>query len=147
VKLAYDDAMVGQTSYTTSDEWRHALDVAEAVKQTAASLTLEPKHAWLRQVLEEAAGQMRAAVIWAAAKGSAMTGHPAGTRPLIVAADAARGDAALASYFLSFLAHQHQIPGATAASLGAQLDDVETGMDALSRRLRDEAGVDPYFSS
>lgn len=139
--------MVSQPSQTASDEWRRALSVADTVKRTAAGLQLEPKHAWLRQVLDEAAEQMRSAVLWAAQQALPDATNHEGVRPLIVAADATRSDAALASYFLSFLKHEHLIAEDSAASVAQQLEDVERGMDALSRSLRDMAGVDPYFLS
>ena len=139
--------MVSQSSHTASDEWRRALSVAETVKQTASGLQLEPKHAWLRQVLDEAAEQMRNAVLWAAQQAMPDATSREAVRPLIVAADATRSDAALASYFLSFLKHEHLIAEDTAVSVAQQLEDVESGMDALSRSLRDMAGVDPYFLS
>ena len=139
--------MVSETSYTTSDEWRRALGVAETVKQTADGLELEPKHAWLRQVLNEAADQMRSAVLWAANQGSTATKTRGALRPLIVAADATRSDASLASYFLSFLSHEHLIADLTAQDVASQLRDIETGMEALSRNLRTDLGFDPYEPS
>ena len=139
--------MQSGTFHTTSDEWRRALKVAETVKQTATALKLEPQSEWLRQVLNEAGEQMRSAVIWAAAQSTATDSGHRGLRSLIVAADAARSDAALASYFLSFLAHEHLIADTTASSVSQQLGEVETGMDAVSRNLRGEAGVDPYLGS
>jgi hypothetical protein len=139
--------MVSQPSHTASDEWRRALSVAENIKQTAATLQIEPKHAWLRQVLDEAAEQMRNAVLWAAQQALPDAATHEGVRPLIVAADATRSDAALASYFLSFLKHEHLIADDIAASVGKQLEDVESGMDALSRDLRARTGLDPYFLS
>src|SRR5688572_22060151 len=125
--------MVSETSYTTSDEWRRALAVAETVKQTADGLQLEAKHAWLRQVLNEAADQMRAAVLWAANQGAPATKTREALRPLIVAADATRSDASLASYFLSFLSHEHLVADSTAAEVSSQLRDIEARMEALSR--------------
>src|SRR4051794_15894198 len=113
--------MVSKPSYSTSDEWRRALGVADAVKQTASALQLEPKSEWLRQVLNEAADQMRAAVLWAASQGSPEDRTHEALRPLIIAADAARSDASLASYFLSFLTHEHLIEDATADRLATQL--------------------------
>ena len=139
--------MVSETSYARSDEWGRALNVAETVKQTAAALQLEPRHAWLRQVLDETAGQMRAAVLWAARQVVPDRAKREGLRPLIVAADATRSDAALASYFVSFLKNERLIADDTAAIVSQQLHDVESGMDTLSRNLRDRAGFDPYFVS
>ena len=138
--------MVSQP-YSPSDEWRRALSVAETVKQTAVGLDLEPKHAWLRQVMNEAADQMRSAVLWAASQGSPAGMNREALRPLIIAADAARSDASLASYFLSFLTHEKLITDATAGDVASQLQDVELRMDALSRHLRTELGFEPYEPS
>ena len=138
--------MVSQP-YSPSDEWRRALSVAETVKQTADGLDLEPRHAWLRQVMNEAAGQMRNAVLWAASQGSPAGMNREALRPLIIAADAARSDASLASYFLSFLTHENLIAGVTADDVASQLQDVELRMDALSRHLRHELGFEPYEPS
>src|SRR5687767_10656968 len=136
--------MVSETSHTTSDEWRRALAVAETVKQTAASLQLEPRHAWLRQVLDEAADQMRNAVLWAAQQSMPDGTSREGLRPLIVAADAARSDASLASYFVNFLRHEGLLSSNTADDVASQLQQIEVGMDALSRNLRTQLGFDPY---
>jgi len=139
--------VVSETTYSTSDEWRRALRVADDVRQTAANLQLEPKSEWLRQVLNESADQMRAAVLWAASQGSPAGKSHEALRPLIIAADAARSDASLASYFLSFLTHQHLIEESTAGRIAAQLRDIEGGMETLSRHLREELGFDPYEAS
>jgi len=136
--------MVSKPSYTGSDEWRRALSVAESVKQTALGLQLEPKSEWLRQVIKEAAEQMRAAVLWAAAQDAPAGRSRDALRPLIVAADATRSDAALASYFLAFLRHEGLMPEDTASDVARQLDQTESGMDALSRELREELGFEPY---
>jgi hypothetical protein len=136
-----------QASYSTSDEWRRALRVADAIKETCRGLDLAPRMEWLRQVLSESADQMRSAVLWAASQGSTEGKTRDALRPLIVAADAARSDAALASYFLSFLSHEQLVAEPKAGLLASQLDDIEKGMDALSRRLRDELGFDPYEPS
>jgi hypothetical protein len=138
--------MVSQP-YSPSDEWRRALGVAETVKQTAIGLTLEPKHAWLGQVVNEAADQMRNAVLWAASQGSPSGATRESLRPLIIAADAARSDASLASYFLSFLRHEDLIASDRARDIASQLQDVELRMDALSRHLRTELGFEPYEPS
>src|SRR5262245_49131405 len=74
--------VVSQQTYSTSDEWRRALGVAEAIKQTCAGLTLEPKMEWLRQVLNESADQMRAAVLWAASQGAPAGKSREALRPL-----------------------------------------------------------------
>jgi DNA-directed RNA polymerase specialized sigma54-like protein len=136
--------MVSGTPHTTSDEWRRALTASENVKRAAGGLQLEPKHAWLRQVLDEAADQMRDAVLWAAQQAVPDRTSREGLRPLIVAADATRSDASLASYFVSFLRHEGLLSDASAAGLAAQLQEVELGMDTLSRSLRTELGFDPY---
>jgi hypothetical protein len=141
--LPYAVAVVSKP-YSTSDEWRRALSVAEAVKLTARDLQLEPRTEWLRQVMNEAADQMRAAVLWAASQGSPSGKSPEALRPLVVAADAARSDAALASYFLSFLSHEKLVTKEAADSLASQLLQVEAGMNALSSNLRGDLGFDPY---
>jgi hypothetical protein len=97
---------------------------------------------WLRQVLTEAADQLRAAVLWAASQAS--TASATNSRPLVIAADAARSDAALASYFLSFMVSERLIESGAANELAAALDGVESEMSALSLRLREQFGVDPY---
>jgi hypothetical protein len=139
--------VVSEKSYSTSDEWRRALGVADSVKQTAAALQLEAKSEWLRQVLNEAADQMRAAVLWAASQGSPSGKSHETLRPLIIAADAARSDASLASYFLSFLTNQNLIEDTAADRVASQLRDTEAAMEVLSRHLRDELGFDPYEAS
>jgi hypothetical protein len=139
--------MANQTTYSTSDEWRRALSVADAVKQTASALQLEAKSEWLRQVLNEAADQMRAAVLWAAAQGSPAGKSHEALRPLIIAADAARSDASLASYFVSFLTKQNLIEPTAAVRIASELRDIEGGMETLSRHLRQELGFDPYEAS
>jgi hypothetical protein len=136
--------MVSETFYTTSDEWHRALTVAEAVKQTASGLQLQPRHAWLRQVLNEAADQMRSAVLWAAQQGAPDVQNRHRLRPLVVAADATRSDASLASYFLSFLRHEGLIDEARARDMASQLSDIELSMTALSEQLRSDLGFDPY---
>ena len=139
--------VVSKPSYSTGDEWRHTLAVAETVKQTALGLELEPKYAWLGQVMNEAADQMRSAVLWAASQGSPASLTREALRPLVIAADAARSDASLASYFLSFLTHENLIARGTARDVASQLRDVEQRMDALSRHLRTELDFDPYEPS
>jgi hypothetical protein len=139
--------VVSETSYSTSDEWRRAITVADAIKQTCHDLQLEPKSEWLRQVMNEAADQMRAAVLWAASQGSPANKTGDALRPLIVAADATRSDAALASYFLNFLTSEHLISGTTAGDIASKLQEIELGMDNLSRHLRQELGFDPYEPS
>jgi len=139
--------VVSKTSYSTSDEWRRALKVADEVKQTTAALQLEAKSEWLRQVLNETADQMRAAVLWAASQGSPAGKSHEALRPLIIAADAARSDASLASYFVSFLINQNLIGHDAADRMASQLRETEAGMELLSRHLRDELGFDPYEAS
>ena len=140
--------MVTTKPYHT-DEWRHALAVAEAVKESAHDLTLEPRMEWLRQVIGEAADQMRSAVLWAASQTvpDPASRGTAGLRPLIIAADAARSDAALASYFLSFLGHEQLLGEGQAQTVVHELQAVEAEMDALSRQMRTELGFDPYSAT
>ena len=61
--------MVERRSVNTSGEWRRALEVSERLIRTTSELELEPRNEWLRQVMNEAASQLRAAVLWAAAQG------------------------------------------------------------------------------
>ena len=139
--------MVSEISSSTSDDWRRALRVADTVKRTAQGLRLEPRSEWLRQVIGEAAAQMRAAVLWAASQGSRDGKLSEGLRQLVVAADAVRSDAALASYFFNFLSHEHLITEHDATMMARDLNDIELAMDALSRRLRTDYGLDPYNPS
>jgi hypothetical protein len=136
-----------QTSSNTSDEWSRALRVAGEVKLAARGLQLEPKFGWLPHIISESADQLRAAVLWAAAQ--SVPGAPSveAGRPLIIAADSARSNAALASYFLSFLSHKGLIQESVAGDLAAHLSEVERRMDALSRRMREDLALDPYAPS
>jgi hypothetical protein len=135
------------TVYSPGDEWRRALAVADAVRQLCQGLRLEPGSEWLRQVMTESADQMRAAVLWAASQRVPEDKSRGGLRNLIVAADATRSDAALASYFLNFLHSEHLVEREDAEMVGARLQEVESGMDLLSRRLCEDLGFDPYEAS
>jgi hypothetical protein len=137
--------LVEPRGINTSGEWRRALDVSERLISTTRELELDPRREWLRQVMNEAATQLRAAVLWAAAQGVTEEG----TRRLrshVVAADAARSDASLASYFLNFLNREGLIDGAKALEVEALLHQTELDMAAISERLTQELGFDPYTS-
>jgi len=128
-----------------SEQWRRALDVADTVRATCQQLKLAPEQEWLRQVMTEAADQIRSAVLWAASSASAAEQPERHSlRPYVVAADATRSDAAMASYFLDFLRSERLINEGTAQRVGGQLLEIERGMELLSRRLRQEMGFDPY---
>src|ERR1051326_114679 len=91
--------MAERPSVNTNSEWRRALDVSETLIRTTSELELDPRSEWLRQVMTEAASQLRAAVLWAASQGDGVQR----LRSHVIAADAARSDASLACYFLNFL--------------------------------------------
>ena len=137
--------MVEPRSVNTSGEWRRALDVSERLISTTRELELEPRREWLRQVMNEAATQLRAAVLWAAAQGVTEEGTQR-LRSHVVAADAARSDASLASYFLNFLNREGLIDAARALEVEALLHQTELEMAGISQRLTQELGFDPYTS-
>ena len=130
-------------SVNTSGEWRRALEVSETLMRTTSELELEPRSEWLRQVMNEAAGQLRAAVLWAAAQGVTEEGVQR-LRSHVVAADAARSDASLASYFLNFLNREGLIDAAKALEVESLLHATEADMAEISQRLTRELGFDPY---
>jgi len=111
--------------------------------RTTSELELEPRREWLRQVMNEAATQLRAAVLWAASQGVTEDGVQR-LRSHVVAADAARSDASLASYFLNFLKCEGLIDEAKAFEIESLLHETELDMAALSQRLTQELGFDPY---
>jgi DNA-directed RNA polymerase specialized sigma54-like protein len=131
-------------SVNTSGEWRRALDVSERLMRTTSELELEPRTEWLRQVMNEAASQLRAAVLWAASQGLTEDGVQR-VRSHVVAADAARSDASLASYFLNFLNREGLIEEAKALEVESLLQQTEIDMAEMSQRLTRELGFDPYF--
>jgi len=135
--------MVERRSVNTSGEWRRALEVSETLMRTTSELELEPRSEWLRQVMNEAAGQLRAAVLWAAAQGVTEEGVQR-LRSHVVAADAARSDASLASYFLNFLNREGLIDAAKALEVESLLHATEADMAEISQRLTRELGFDPY---
>jgi hypothetical protein len=135
--------MVERRSVNTSGEWRRALEVSETLMRTTSELELEPRSEWLRQVMNEAAGQLRAAVLWAAAQGVTEEGVQR-LRSHVVAADAARSDASLASYFLNFLNREGLIDAAKALEVESLLHATEVDMAEISQRLTRELGFDPY---
>ncbi len=137
--------MVERRRVNTSGEWRRALEASEKLIRTTSELELEPRREWLRQVIAEAASQLRAAVLWAASQGVAEEGVQR-LRSHVVAADAARSDAALASYFLNFLSRERLIDEAKAFELESLPHETEVDMADLSRRLTRELGFDPYAS-
>jgi DNA-directed RNA polymerase specialized sigma54-like protein len=65
-------------------------------------------------------------------------------RAHVVAADAARSDASLASYFLNFLNHEGLIDEAKALEVESLLHETELDMADMSQRLTRELGFDPY---
>ena len=127
----------------SSGEWRRALEVSERLIRTTSELELEPRNEWLRQVMNEAASQLRAAVLWAASQGVTEEGVKR-LRSHVVAADAARSDASLASYFLNFLNGEGLIEESKALEVESLLHETELNMAALSQRLTQELGFDPY---
>jgi len=131
-------------SVNTSGEWRRALEVSERLIKTTGELELEPRREWVRQVLKEAASQLRAAVL-AASQGVTEEGVQR-LRSHVVAADAARSDASLASYFLNFLNSEGLIDTAQAFEVEALLHRTELDMAEMSERLTRELGFDPYAS-
>ena len=135
--------MVEPRSVNTSGEWRRALEVSERLIRTTRELELEPRREWVRQVMNEAASQLRAAVLWAASQGVTEEGVQR-LRSHVVAADAARSDASLASYFLNFLNREGLIDEATALEVESLLHQTELDMAAMSERLMQELGFDPY---
>jgi len=143
--VAKELVIVERRTVNTSGEWRRALDVSEMLIKTASELELEPRREWLRQVINEAASQLRAAVLWAASQGITEEGMQR-LRSHVVAADAARGDASLASYFLNFLNSEGLIDQAKAVEVESLLHATELEMADLSRRLMRELGFDPYAS-
>jgi hypothetical protein len=145
LRLAKERAMVQRRSVNTSGEWRRALEVSETLINTISQLKLEPRREWLRQVINEAASQLRAAVLWAASQGVTEQGVQR-LRSHVIAADAARSDASLASYFLSFLNSEGLIDEAQAFEVESLLRQTELDMADLSQRLTRELGFDPYTS-
>lgn len=129
----------------TTGEWRRALEVSDRLIRTTRELELGPRTEWLRQVIDEAASQLRAAVLWAASQGVTEEGVQR-LRSHVVAADAARSDASLASYFLNFLNCEGLIDGAEAIEVERLLHQTELDMAAISERLMRELGFDPYAS-
>jgi hypothetical protein len=137
--------MVERGSASTTGEWRRALELSERLIRTTSELELEPRSEWLRQVLNEAATQLRAAVLWAASQGVTEEGVQR-LRSHVVAADAARSDASLASYFLNFLNCEGLIETSKALEVESMLHETELDMADMSRRLTQELGFDPYAS-
>ena len=131
--------------YSGSEQWRKALDVATELKATADALNLAPEQEWLRYVLGEAADAIRGSVLWAATSTPVPPAVDADyLRQYVVAADATRGDAVVASYFLSFAHSEGAVDDATYWRLGPDLNAVEAEMGAISRELTDRLGFDPY---
>jgi hypothetical protein len=131
--------------YSGSEQWRKALDVATDLKATADALSLAPEQEWLRYVLGEASGAIRGSVLWAATSAPVPPSVDADyLRQYVVAADATRGDAVVASYFLSFAHSQEIIDDTAYARLGPALDAIEAEMGAISRELTGRLGFDPY---
>jgi hypothetical protein len=137
--------LVERQSVNTSGEWRRALEVSETLIKTTSELELDPRREWVRQVMNEAASQLRAAVLWATSQGVTEEGVQR-LRSHVVAADAARGDASLASYFLNFLNSEGLIDQARAREVESMLRQTELEMADMSQRLTQELGFDPYVS-
>jgi hypothetical protein len=134
-----------QRSPAGSEQWRRALDIAVGLKATAEALTLPAEQEWLRYVLGEAADAIRSSVLWAATSGPAFPAFDAQQlRQYVVAADATRGDALVASYFVAFAHSEGVIDDAAAERIGRALDDTERQMSAISRELTSLLGFDPY---
>lgn len=119
-------------------EWRMAFEVARLVKETSQSLQLAADREWLQFVLGETAENMRNAVIWAATGDPADESAPREHRrtELVVAADAARGDAVIASYCLDFMRSEELIDEELADSVRGRLNELEGRLNDLSRGLR-----------
>src|SRR5450759_2927481 len=125
--LAKELVMVERRSLNTAGEWRRALEVSDRLIRTTSELELEPHREWLRQVMNEAASQLRAAELWAAAQGVTEEGVQR-LRSHVVAADAARSDASLACYFLNFLGSEGLIDEAKAIEVESLLHQTELDM-------------------
>lgn len=131
--------------YSGSEQWRKALDVATELKATADALDLAPEQEWLRYVLGEGADAIRGSVLWAATSTPVPPAVDADyLRQYVVAADATRGDAVVASYFLSFAHSEGAIDDATYGRLDPALDAIEAEMGAISQELTGRLGFDPY---
>jgi hypothetical protein len=137
--------MVERRSVSTGNEWRRALEASEKLIKTTGELELEPRSEWLRQVMHQTGSQLRAAVLWAASQGATEEGVQR-LRSHVVAADAARGDASLACYFLNFLNGEGLIDKAKAFEVESLLQETERDMADVSQRLTRELGFDPYAS-
>jgi hypothetical protein len=142
---AKERIVMEQRNVNTGGEWRRALEASERLIRTTGELEREPRREWLRQVMHQAASQLRAAVLWAASQGAAEEGVQR-LRSRVVAADAARSDASLACYFLNFLNGEGLIDEAKALEVGSLLHETERDMAAVSQRLTRELGFDPYAS-
>src|SRR6185436_3003233 len=135
----------GLGRYSGSEQWRRALDVATELKATADALGLPTEQEWLRYVLGESADAIRGSVLWAATSAPVPPAVDADyLRQYVVAADATRGDAVVASYFLSFAHSEGAVDDATFARVGAALDGIEREMERISRELTGRLGFDPY---
>jgi len=135
----------GLGRYSGSEQWRRALDVATELRATADALSLPQEQEWLRYVLGEAADAIRASVLWAATSSPVPPAVDADyLRQYVVAADATRGDAVVASYFLSFAHSEGAVDDATFERTSAALDGIEREMERISRELTGRLGFDPY---
>jgi hypothetical protein len=135
----------GLGRYSGSEQWRKALDVATELRATADALSLPAEQEWLRYVLGEAADAIRGSVLWAATSTPVSPAVDADyLRQYVVAADATRGDAVVASYFLSFAHSEGAVNDATHERIGAALDAIEREMEGISRELMGRLGFDPY---
>jgi hypothetical protein len=135
----------GLDRYGGSEQWRVALDVATELRANADGLEVPAEQEWLRYVLGEAADAIRASVLWAATSTPVPPAVDADyLRQYVVAADATRGDAVVASYFLSFAHSEGAVDDAMYGRLAPALDAIEREMGAISRELTGRLGFDPY---
>lgn len=135
----------GLGHHSGSETWRRALDAAIELKATAEALDLAPEREWLRYVLSQAAEAIRGSVLWAATSSPVLPAVDADyLRQYVVAADATRGDAVVAAYFLSFAHSEGAVDDATYEHLGLELDVIEHEMGVISEELTGRLGFDPY---
>ena len=135
----------GLGRYSGSEQWRRALDVATELQAAADALDLTTEQEWLRYVLGEAADAIRGSVLWAATSTPVPPAVDADyLRQYVVAADATRGDAVVASYFVAFAHSEGVIDDATYERIGPALDAIEHEMGAISAELTGRLGFDPY---
>jgi hypothetical protein len=118
-------------------EWQAALDVADVLEVTCAGLKLDYDREWLRSVLMRVVSELRDSVIWVLEAGStrADRSDTEARADFVVAADAARGSAVLASYCLDFMSGENLITQ-DIGELSRHLLEVEAQLRSLAQRLR-----------